>query len=753
MATDTHLYLLYTLEFEVDQTAVRLCGGIEANANEVIFVLSKELPFDKRLIPEGGTTKQINEPFGMTGVILEDFDARGKIYKNPQSNTSVDLNLHARATFPSLQNFTLDGSLILEEGEPRLAAVSLNANPPLTLSTFVTSVLGETWHWDDSIANQFSLMSGSLYTLHAPEDASSDYSFTYAPNHEKPNGTVELTPGYGASATLLIFGKPFAILLEVKSTPNTDTQHSTKSSTWVELNSTLQESLDFEFITFIKPKVKISTKPSNSYLEINTRLSIFNTPITALITAKYTRSVFAGQVSVPLSNIELPIVGGNQTHNIRLEVGFEWSQQHFRITHIGGIPDLQHDFSSYFTQTLNDLQAGFKGGCEGMLGDWLKGASSTHIALKLRENHHPSKQGSNMLVPLTLTWTASAFGQSVSHDFSFQASFPVPATLAEFPVALCQAVVNSAADLAKTMLSDPHFYLLLAQEVARRAGAKAAARMLCRALNKFGHEVAKRLANLIRNTLTTTIAEAAELAAALTTVALAGVTSVISSLIDLLEAIWDAITGSKDDEKEAAEAEIRRQIAYVTTAMDNVREKYEDARSRIAIHTLLVHLDEQANFVASWKWSESTVTDELRSGLTLKFVLQLCRGDVGNHQGQAFSEPIIIEPPSYSYATPFASISNFHLNARVSAALTGVQFLKPETDRSLQNAINQLRGAGDSQAAQEAATDLQETLDWLRDINSAGIVSEPQWAIVDDEYNVMKVGSSLIGINTRLDET
>ena len=469
--TDARFFLLSTLQFDVG-TPVRLYGGIEVStATGLTFVLGKNMPWDPQLLPAGQATTQISEPFGMTGVLLQELDVVGHLYRGDGGSTQVDLRLVAAATFPSLPGFRLEGALVLEQSSPRLALVRLTTQPasprqppatarPLTLTQFITSVVGSTWEWMDGVTDQFAFWSGDLYYLRPPPAAPDTYTFTYTATD---GSTLVCSPGYHAEAVLRIFGRyDFSIALAVVPLK--------AGGSAVTLRTTLLTPIDFDFITFSNPSLELSTDPTvGKYLRVSTDILLFGSPFLKVAAAYVVASGgqpgrFLGSVQANLGALNLPVVGGSATADVTLGVTFAWTSGGFSIVRIDGLPSLDNNLIEQFAGYLNSMG----GGCAGIVSDWLNSLAVTTLTPGL--NGSPTRSGGQMTVPLTVTYNLKGGGETLATAvIPFEAVFDIPTSLNDLPRALFMSLVNSAAGIVRAMLSNEGTYRAMALYVGQRA--------------------------------------------------------------------------------------------------------------------------------------------------------------------------------------------------------------------------------------------------------------------------------------------
>jgi hypothetical protein len=734
--TDWRVYLLSTLQFDVGTTRVQLYGAIQASsAAGLTFVLSNDMPFDPQLLPPGQVTTRVDEPFGMTGVRLEQFQVVAQITRGSDGGALVSLVVQAAATFPSLQGFTLEGALVLEQTSPRLALVRLTTQQPLTLTQFVQGVLGGSWDWMDGVTDQFAFRSGDLYYLNPPPDSPGTYTYTYTGS----DGTqLVCTAGYHADAVLRIFGQyDFQISLAVVPL---------NPGNAVTLTTTLTTPLDFDFVTFSNPSLELSTLPSGKYLRVSSGILLFGTSFKVAAGYDLTRSSFVGSVSADLGSLSIPVVGGSQSTDVTLGVEFAWAQGSFAITRIDGLPSLDVNLVQQFASFINQMQ----GGCEKIVSDWLNSLSSTTWSPGL--NGSPTRSGSQMTVPLTLTYTLKGGGSVLySTTLPFSAVFEIPTSLSDLPGAVFLSLVQSAGQIASDILSNPDAYEALAVEVARRAGAQAFARLLCRALAEFGKDVAQAIIDAAGTIAADTLAAAAELAAALAAVAVAGLSAAMSGILDLLKEFWDWLTGKDEEKKDEAEAKIRAQAAQITSAMDVVQQAIDKARSVLQMASLTVAVDAQGRFSANWAMAQFDPS-KLGDGPMVTFVLTLLQGAPGT-AGAPWPglQPVTLPVSTASYALPLDQVpdaADYRMNASVQAVAGNVTILSSQTIAQLQGAVDQLNGV-DNDVAHQLAGDLQTRLNALVSVNTGGITGNVMYATLSGPA-VMTVGQSAVGVSTRL---
>ena len=712
--TRADFYLLYTLVFDLDGQTISLYGGILATDTDVRFALGSEMPFDAHLLPAGQVTTQIVAPLGMTGVVLEELGVAGRVYRNPDGTTGVDVALEARARFTSasLSAFDLAGALVLEDGAARLAILTLTATPALTLTQFLSSVIGGASAWAASVTDQFAFQSGSMYYLRAPAGG----TYTY-----QPSGAAALVckAGFNVSAALRVFGVDFLIDLSV-------------DAGTIDLVTTTAQPINvFDFITLDSPFLEISTGSAGTYLRIRTTVSVLSTPISATVEVDYSTASggFSGSVGY----------GGMTVH-------FLWTSAGLTIQAIDGLPFSQLDLNDQFSHILNDLRSG---GCQDIVSGWLNGLTTTTLKPSLAGSPTRNASGA-MNVPLKLDYELSASGNTIaSAQIPLTAVFSIPTSLDGLPLAIASSIVQSAESIAEGLLSNPDTYKALALEAARRYGASALARFICRALEEGLEDLARALADAAGTVVADTVAAALELAGVLIGVSLLGLSGLIAALVNFFEQIWDDIKSlfGGSSSKDEAEDKVRQVRAQVQVQIDDVDARVAAVKQQIAVSALSTSLalEGQVDVVSTivWKTGAGSV------GVQLSTWLRLLGGQPGDTAGQ-----VLVDQPNATFPvkTPWAQIPNpdaYRMNAAAQAVLTGFQFLK-DTDRSaLVDAINQLNGVDDG-VANDFANYLQSKLNEYDGYSQNGLPSGWVYATAAAP-GYMTVGQSYIGLNTRIE--
>src|ERR1044072_7143179 len=170
MTTSADLSFLYSFDLSLGGQDIRFDGELKATPTDLVFTTSND------------GNAPIVSPLGLTGVTLTGPQLTGRISTTADGQQSIDLALNASASFTSLSGFDLNGAIVLDGGAPRLAVVELAADQPLTLTQFMTSVLGSDAAFASEVTDQFAFLDGQLYWLETPagQDPAS-YTWPYAP--------------------------------------------------------------------------------------------------------------------------------------------------------------------------------------------------------------------------------------------------------------------------------------------------------------------------------------------------------------------------------------------------------------------------------------------------------------------------------------------------------------------------------------------------------------------------------------------
>ncbi|MEU8261575.1 hypothetical protein AB0C02_13260 [Micromonospora sp. NPDC048999] len=736
MTTTSTLFLLYTLAFDAGGQPIRLRGFLAVAPGEARFVVGADVPFDEigGSSPEAVTT-QIDNPLGLTGVTLTDLAAEGRIYRRPAGphagETAVDLAVRATAVLPGL-GLRLTGAMVLEDGDVRLVLVQLSADHPITMTEFLSQILGGVVRWAAMVTDQLAFRAGHLYWLEVPTGERENYTYDYPPAPDA--ASVTFRPGYRVEGTLRLFGRYDFVVSLVASNGETT------------MTTTTPNAIDvFDFVTLDQLELEFANASRGSYLRVRTTVSILRTPIQGKILAEYDtgRNVFAGRVTAELPGVRLPL--HDHPVDVRLGVAFTWGRggggdSGFRITEISGLPDGALDMLDRFRYLLNPPF----GSCGKIVEEWLGETLRARITPALDGN--PTRQGpSTMRVPLKLAYALEVDGHSiVENSISFAAVFDIPGSLDELPRSIWLSLFDSVADIAQSVIAQPATYEALAFEAGRRGGASAFARFICRALEEALEEVAKALAQVAKTVVAETIAAAAELAGALVAVALLGVAAVVS----FFEQIWDEIKswfGGGDSKKEEARERVRAIRAQVEEAVNDVTRQIDEVCRRITASALRTTLDDAGQAATTVIWNVPDA-DRQDTGC-LSCHLQYLSGEAGDPSGTLLLD---VPDPTFPEVRPvdFGADVDYRMNARIQTAVTGITFIRPQVLARIDEAVDQLRGVGDREAG-----DFADYLASLRvrydGYNRDGIRGDWVYATTDVP-TWLTIGRSRVGFNTRL---
>ncbi|MGU3473330.1 hypothetical protein ACLBWT_19550 [Paenibacillus sp. D51F] len=732
--TQGTLYLLSLMEFDLDSgSPVLLYGDMEVSTGkELIFTVPSRIPCEPSTLHSESITTSVDDPLGMTGVRLNEFKVSARIYKLNGSVTA-DTTFKATATFPSLDAFTLSGLILFEASSPRLVRVELSADPQLTLTDFITKVIGGSWDWADEVTNQFAFKRGALYALKPPPDAHDNYTYSYK-DPENPSQTIKLNPGYYAEAFLTIFGNyDFAVSLGVKEKT-------------FKLTARSLQPFDFDFFVLKDAVLEICSTAGDKYFKLDTCVVIMNTPI-ARVSASYdlSQSAFVGSVRVPLHYVELPTGNGSSSQEVTLDIEFTWtrgtdSNSGFHISKLNGLPSNTVDWIKDYLSVLNSGD-----NCRKIESDWLDGLTET--SLKPELNGSPRKNDSGLMeIPLKLNYTIKAGGSKIANnEITFTVMFAIPASVHDLPNALWTSLVSNSQSVIGEMLQQEDTYKAIAEYAALKGGASAVARFICRALAKGLEKLAKALAEAAKNLVKGTLAELAELAAALAAVALLGIPALISGLADLFEELWDWLTGKDEEKERQANEQLDAARQKIQDAIDKVMAVIRQVKSNVQVQGLIVGIAPNGDYYAEWKMG-----GEPGGEAVIQYNFQLLQGEIGS-QSPIWDGTTIKVCNKLRYDVPFDSIPRYEkygMNASVNAVVKNLTFIYPDTVAGIKVAIDQLAGI-DNDKAKEYADDLRCQLEQLKSYNTNGVITDTVYAkVAIPDY--MTIGQSRIGQNTRI---
>jgi hypothetical protein len=739
------MFLLATFEFDVG-TPVRLYGAFQAAStqvdSELTFVLGTDMPWNPRLLPPDEVTQGVDAPLGMTGVRLEDFHATGQLRRGAGGATeaTVELRAAARFTSPTLWPWEPKGALVLDNSgaeatiSPRLALVQLctAGDKGLTLAQLVQDVIGGEWEWDGEVAEALEIRSGSLYYLRPPAGADANYRFPYAPPGQAP---LVCKPGYNASAVLRFLDKyDFEVDLGVGPQGK---------GTAVTLTGTLLQTLDFDFVQLVNPGIQICVAPGDSYLRVESGVTVLGTALQLSAGYMTDPSGFVGTVTTV---VEETTVG----------VTVEWTDGGFHIVQVIGLPTPDLDLVDDLLAALNA-----RGGCQKVVSDWLKELTHTSFGLKL--DGAPKKEGGTMRLPLEVTYDLKAAGISIASDtIPFEAVFEIPDGLSALPGAVAGSVAASAASFAGAMLANPATYKAIALEAARRGGPGAVAAFICRLLEKPRDKGPPAMGPPGMGPpwsgppdgwalLALALALVAEVGAGVAVAAgtLAEAAEFAETAVRAAKAVQVARTEAGGDGGKTLdpEAAIRTAETRVADAMQPLLERVDGVRGQLAVPSLTVEVDAAEELVATW------AAPPVAEGLAVTFQLTLLQGSPGTATGAPWPgfDTVSLPAGTTSYAIPLSRVPDarrFEMNASVVATATGFDLLSGAGRASLQNAIATLNGM-DGDAARQAAAQLQGQLDTLVRVDDSGVAGTPVYATYR-EPTTLTVGRSRVGLGMRL---
>ena len=717
------VYLVSTLNFDLSGTLVRLWGTIEINTEaDALFVLDSGRPLQ---LPDGAVaTSRIQNPFGMTGVVLDKLSARARLRKRPSDGgVDADITLTATASFPVLPAIALAGALVFVGTTPRLAIVTLDTARPISL-TDLLRIIGGAPGWAQEVTDQFAFGSGSMYYLAGGSE------FTYAPD---PGHVLVCKPGYHLDCTVRVFEQyDFPVALAVDGS----VFDFTASAPALELG-----------VIRLSAALAISTRAQDKHLRFAITAAIFGVALPSVQVEYHGSQGFSGTatlggVTLTLTYEPTRLAFTGSVAASQLSIGFVWTRDHLVLESLNGLSVTTLDLAAQFADVLNQLQ----GGCESVVQGWFNSVAQTKLTPRLAGA--PSLDGSHYRVPLALTYEILVAGSTLtSAEIPFDAILSAPGSVAGIPAAVVDSIAASAGVIAAQILANPNTYKVLLVEAGKRAGAKALASFLCRALLQGLKDLARALADAAANVVAETLADAVRLAAMLASVALLDVPDLINSFLDALQSVWNWLTGHNDDEKQQAEAKLDEKRQKISDTMAQIWTRINAARAKIRISSLGVAIDEAGNYRADWTPAELSSLD-LGSGVTLEYRLVLLTGEPGDATGSPLrgDHARVFPGGTTQLQMPMSQIPSqdpFRLNASVAAVVKGASFSDAEGD--FQRAIDQLHGAS-GRAVDDLRATLQAELAKLQDCRQNGIIADPVYAHLAP--STLLVGYSRIGSTT-----
>jgi hypothetical protein len=740
MTTSADLSFLYSFDLSLGGQDIRFDGELKATPTDLVFTTSND------------GNAPIVSPLGLTGVTLTGPQLTGRISTTADGQQSIDLALNASASFTSLSGFDLNGAIVLDGGAPRLAVVELAADQPLTLTQFMTSVLGSDAAFASEVTDQFAFLDGQLYWLETPagQDPAS-YTWPYAPPGRP---AVTYSAGYNLQGTFQMFGKfDFQIALEV--TPATSS-----SPVTAVLSTPTPQTIDIlpGFVSLDKTRLQYGNGLLTRHLAVDATVSVLGTALGEFkANYEFEHGAFTCTVHADLQDVSL-------------DISFAWAKDTgFRITEIDGLPLNELDLAGELEKRFNQ-----PGSCKQLAAGLFNQAINTKVQLAVdkKSSDAPHRDGTTLIVPLMLTCTVTvALGdKSASIDIPLKVEVPVPQSLQDLPGALWTFVRGNIAKIAEGILANRSTYAVIAFEIARRGAAAGFARMICRARTSEegsqGSEGGSEGNNLAQDLVDEAqdldvglmdLAAAAELAGAMAGVVLIKTGGALDALAQAIEDIKNAFTGGESEEHKA-EDRINAIHDSVKKHIDLVQDKIDAAVAKVGVQRLVSRLDVDGRIGTDVVWSVPPhERGDLGGHLTchLKY-LSRPHHTLGLDGSALPTEYTVVD---VSDAT-FPDRQDFErvamAAARVNTALQTTlcftfDLMEQDALVEISQALVQL-GDNDNPAAVNLKGYLQTTYDQFVGYNTAGVTSDWFYASTEMPRQLM-VGYSHIGITSMIRAT
>ncbi|MGB0175717.1 MAG: hypothetical protein ACPF9D_01035, partial [Owenweeksia sp.] len=686
----------------------------------------------------GSPTQTVEAPFGMTGINFAELslniDHTFAQTKPKQVAASTDLIINGKINLEALENnLILDGTIIFEKSEPRLALVTLTANPVLTIYDFVVQVIQKPWHWVDSITKAIGLVSGSMYYLKCPSSLTtqqcSAYTFQYPPDDEGPgtqgspaSKSVTYKQGYHLDAVLQFFEKyNFQIDLDVEN------DGIELSGTYIGTTAQKTDTLSVYFIQITAPTLTIKTTNGQKAFEVSAqRFTLFGTDI-GNIAMQYSNGIFSGSYQ--------------HTSTPEITVDWQWTKGDFSITNIDGLGTQDIQDAKAIENIVSQLNKLGGNGCSDLVNSMFNNQVKTNFFLSLTTGKKPSESSPGIMqVPLTVTVGLTIAGQSITTvPVNFEIDISIPSSLDDLPAAIWDTVTNpqNLELIFRDVIANKATYEAIALVCAKKVGASIAARILCKTQDE---ELAEALEEAI---------EAGEVVGELGAVLeLDGVVAAVVAaaaavaVVSFLAEVWDKIKswfGGGDSKKQEAEDKVNAMINKVEPILTRLDNQLTNVASKIQISELQVSLDANGNFIAEWDFPNTT----LGPNNTLQYQLRLLTGAVGS--GSTTNAPGIAVQPfqimtGTTYTKSWAALKQespqYQMNAAIQSSITGYTFMTDTTEQQLKQVVSNLSsiaGKVDSSTRDNINnfnTKVNDFIKRMTDYNKHGLTSD----IVDAQF-------------------
>ncbi|MAN01937.1 MAG: hypothetical protein CMI35_02580 [Owenweeksia sp.] len=700
----------------------------------------------------GSSTQTVDAPFGMTGInfgqLTLDIDHTFAQTQPKAIPASTDLIINGQINLEALENnLILQGTIIFEKSEPRLALVSLTANPVLTIYDFVVQVIQKPWQWVDDITKAIGLVSGSMYYLKCPSGSTaqqcSAYTFQYPPS-TSGNGTstsVTYKEGYHLDAVLQFFEEyNFQIDLDVES------DGIELSGTYIGTPSQKTTTLTVYFIQLTAPTLTIKTTNGQKTFEVSVQnLTLFGTDI-GNFTMDYSNGIFSGSYQ------------HQGTPSITID--WQWTKGDFSITSIDGLGTQEIQDAKAIENIVNQLNKLGGNGCQDLVNSMFNNEVKTTFSLSLTSGQKPSQVSTGIMqVPLTVSVELTIAGQSITTvPVDFEIDFSIPTSLDDLPKAIWDTATNpqNLELIFQDIISNPKTYEAIALVAAKKVSASIAARILCKTKDE---DLAEALEEALEaGEIAGDLGAVLELDGVVVAVIAAAAAATVASF---LSKIWDTIKswfGGGDSEKKKAEDQVNQLINKVKPLLSRVQSQLTNVATNIQIEKLTVGIDGNGNFVAAWDFPQTA----LGENSTLLYQLSFLSGAVGDHtQTEEPGLPATgfqLMPATQQYTKPWAAIQeaapSYTMNAAVQSSITGYTFLTPQTKTNLQTAVSNLQSveskvdSGTRSNIQQFVNTVNTFISTMDGYNTNGLTSDIVYAQLNNTG--FEVGQAALGINTTI---
>lgn len=702
--------------------------------------LNKERLKAKLTLTLSSPSQTIESPFDMAGVKFAGLSLiLRKKFKTASSPTKPKLcaiiSGVVNYTFENGSNVCLSGAIAIED-KTRLVVVSLNTNPNITLSDFITEIAKKSWEWVDTISENFALCSGNMYFLKCV-NASFSYPDPIDTLNAWESDDIIVQPtvyqrGYHAEIILKIFK-------EYEFAANIDIQNEGFA-----LRASYQGAIDAYFISLQSPSVAIKTIGVKTFELGVEKVTLFGTDIGG-ITAGY-KSLgdgkgygFAGDYTYDKSGTKFTI-------------GWQWAKttiagkQKFKITKLEGLELEGLDIAEKFIDFVGALSTN---ACTAAINEILSEFVFTS-SFSLKSNgaiiyNQPTFDQPTVNIPFKIGYTFNLFNSPIySSDIEFEkAEITIPSSLENLSSAIFDTINDNLDEIIDTIMSDPDTYNIIALEIAKIGLTKLAAYMLCKLVEKLAEKLAEMLAEAI---ISGAIGEGAADGLAALAGAIVGViggAAAGSIIVHLANSGDDDIKEQFDEIKEAA----NKSIAIINSQIHHLKEN-------IQLENLLVGVDEDGDeqFKAAWRFKKG---HDAGGSEHIEYQLVFLEGEIGTQNAPPLADLVAIgfEPMTQmTYTKDWSSLigqaPSFEKNVSVQTRVKNISFVTQQVLDDFEEAKKKLKELEDDiPAAAAFITKLENFLTQIQTYQNKGVLSEKVYA-TEVSGSSFIIGLSNIGQDT-----